>query len=334
MSDNPLVSIIINNYNYGKYVENAIHSALVQTYDRVETIVVDDGSTDHSREIVSKYKEKVKIIYKENGGQASACNTGFRHCNGDIIFFLDADDFYYPEMVEKVVKLWHPEIAKIHFRLDKLNGNLKKIGIIPSHKRSLTNGDAWKEIFLCGNVVSPPMSGNAFSKTALEKLMPIPEENYTYSADSYILKRIPFFGKYEMIDEALGVYRIHGKNYSLKINYDNYYEMILRINHAYEAYPFFQMQAKKRRIYINRDFLFKNIILLRYRILSLRIEPSKHLFQEDTYTKLLALTVRNCLFHKRYGFPRRLYELVLTLWMFVRPVKKARESMLANKWSL
>ncbi len=330
MSAKPTVSIVINNYNYGEYVENAIHSALVQTYNYVEIIVVDDGSHDHSRNIISKYKDKVKIIYKENGGQASACNEGLKHCSGDIILFLDADDFYYPEMAEKVVKLWRPDVAKIHFRLDKANSSLKKIGTVPSSKRALSKGEAWKEIFVCGNVVSPPMSGNAFSKTALDKIFPIPEERHTHAADSYILKRIPFFGKLEKIDETLGVYRIHGKNYSLGINYDNYHEMVLRMSHAYEAFPFFQMQANKRSISITRDFLFKNITLLRYRILSLRIEPTKHLFQEDTYSKLLFLTFRNCLFHKRYSFPRRMYELGLTLWMFIRPVKKAKASVLAN----
>lgn len=330
MLSKPFISIIINNYNYGIYIENAIHSALVQTYDQVEIIVVDDGSTDHSREIISKYKDKVKVIFKENGGQGSACNEGFKASKGEIICFLDADDFYYPEMAEKVMKLWNPEIAKIHFRLTKVDNKLKNVGVIPSSKRSLAVGEVWKDVFLCGNAISPPMSGNAFSRKALEQLMPIPEDTYFQSADSYLLKRAPFFGRYEVIDEPLGVYRIHGNNYSLNVNYNNYSEMIRRISHANDVFPFLQTQAQKKNITVNKDFQYKNTVLLRYRILSFRINPGQHQFQGDSYGKLFGLTFRNCLLHKRYGIPRRFYELFLTLWMFFKPVKKVRESLLFN----
>lgn len=319
----PLVSIIINNYNYGKYLEDAIQSALKQTYENVEVIIVDDGSTDQSRNIISKYNGKIKKIFKENGGQASACNVGFQYSKGDIIFFLDSDDYYYAEMVEKVVNLWQPGISKIHFRLDKINGEHKKIGKIPSSKRLLVKGDVWKEVFLCGNVVSPPMSGNAFSREALENIMPIPEEEHINSADSYILKRIPFFGKYEMIDEPLGVYRIHGNNtYAIAKIYDRYDIIINQLKRAEAVYPFYMQEAAKRNIKIDRNLLYKNVELLRLRILSRRIDPGRHPIQKDTLANLLLLGIKNCLFHKRYGLPRRIYELIITLWIFIKPTKK------------
>ena len=76
----PLVSIIINNYNYGNFLPIAISSALKQTYSNVEVVVVDDGSTDNSREVVAGYGDHIVPILKENGGQASAFNSGVQGC--------------------------------------------------------------------------------------------------------------------------------------------------------------------------------------------------------------------------------------------------------------
>ena len=77
VENNPLVSILINNYNYGYFLGAAIESALSQTYQNIEIIVVDDGSTDNSREIIAHYGNHIIPILKENGGQASAFNAGF-----------------------------------------------------------------------------------------------------------------------------------------------------------------------------------------------------------------------------------------------------------------
>jgi glycosyltransferase involved in cell wall biosynthesis len=98
------VSIIITNYNYGKYVADAIGSALNQNDLPDEIIVVDDGSTDNSREIISKFKStdktKIKFIFQENRGVAAARNNGIREATGDYITCLDADDMIEPEFVK------------------------------------------------------------------------------------------------------------------------------------------------------------------------------------------------------------------------------------------
>jgi glycosyltransferase involved in cell wall biosynthesis len=99
----PLVSILINNYNYGHFLADAIDSALAQTYPHVEVIVVDDGSTDHSRAVIANYGDKIISVLKANGGQASAFNAGFAAAQGEIICFLDADDICLPTKVAEVV---------------------------------------------------------------------------------------------------------------------------------------------------------------------------------------------------------------------------------------
>src|SRR5215831_18420961 len=101
-----LVSILINNYNYAQFLREAIESALSQTYSHVEIIVVDDGSTDESAEIISSYGSRVTAVYKENGGQTSAFNAGVAASRGDILCFLDSDDYFYAEKIARIVELF------------------------------------------------------------------------------------------------------------------------------------------------------------------------------------------------------------------------------------
>jgi len=100
----PKVSVIIPTYNYGKYIEKAIDSVLAQTYKDFEIIVVDDGSTDNTREIIeTKYKDKVRYFYQENSGAPVARNKGIKESKGEYLVFLDADDWFMPENLEKKV---------------------------------------------------------------------------------------------------------------------------------------------------------------------------------------------------------------------------------------
>src|SRR5687767_6151914 len=88
--DGPLVSIIIDNYNYARFLPAAIDSALGQTYPNTEVIVVDDGSTDTSREVIRSYGGRVVPVLKENGGMMSAYNAGFSVSRGEVVVFLDS----------------------------------------------------------------------------------------------------------------------------------------------------------------------------------------------------------------------------------------------------
>jgi glycosyltransferase involved in cell wall biosynthesis len=129
MKDNPLVSVIINNYNYGRFLQDAIDSALNQTYSHTEVIVVDDGSTDNSREILASYGDKITPVLKENGGQASAFNAGFAASQGDIICFLDSDDIFLPEKVAIVVDVFgdSPDLGWCFHPLKLVDTNAKTV---------------------------------------------------------------------------------------------------------------------------------------------------------------------------------------------------------------
>jgi glycosyltransferase involved in cell wall biosynthesis len=100
----PLISVLIPTYNYGQFIAEAIDSILAQEYDNLEIIVVDDGSTDNTREIVEHYGETIKYFHKENSGIASTRNYCLAKACGEYIAWLDADDFWLPGKLHAQVK--------------------------------------------------------------------------------------------------------------------------------------------------------------------------------------------------------------------------------------
>lgn len=99
----PMVSVVIPSYNYGRFVADAVDSALAQTMRPHEVIVVDDGSTDDTRARMENYGHPVRYIYQENRGLSAARNTGIRAATGDWIGFLDADDQWHRQMIETLL---------------------------------------------------------------------------------------------------------------------------------------------------------------------------------------------------------------------------------------
>ncbi len=223
MSKLPLMSILINNYNYGRFLREAIDSALNQTYSNVEVIVVDDGSTDDSREVMESYNSRVTVVYKANGGQASAFNAGFPHSHGDLFCFLDSDDYLFPHAVDEIVRLYtedHP--VKIQWQLNIVDKNSKKTNqLMPSELPP--EGDLSKQIIKNGPFYdwrrTPPSSGNAYDRKFLENVLPMPERAFRNGADVYLTVLSPIYGQIKTAKAPLGCYRSHGAN--------NYWNKIL-----------------------------------------------------------------------------------------------------------
>jgi glycosyltransferase involved in cell wall biosynthesis len=210
-----LCSVIITNYNYAQYVAAAIDSALDQTYANVETIVVDDGSTDNSVDVIERYGERARLVRKENGGQASAMNRGFAASSGDIVFFLDADDMLLPDTVERVVAAWRSGVAKVHFRLQKVLSDGQPVdgAFLPPYG-ALPSGDLRAMVHEFGFYPSPPASGNAFARWYLDRILPMPEEVYRVAADTLLIGPAPLLGEIGVVDGIGGFWRLHGSNVS------------------------------------------------------------------------------------------------------------------------
>lgn len=123
-SGQPLVSVVIATYNMGQYIGQAIESVLNQSWDNLEVIVVDDGSTDCTQEIMQNYKENGKVIYikNENQGQPKAKNCGIKNARGEFIAFCDADDLWEPNKLEIQMPLFsRPEIGVVYSEVSNIN---------------------------------------------------------------------------------------------------------------------------------------------------------------------------------------------------------------------
>jgi hypothetical protein len=216
MADSPSVSIIVNCYNYGHFLAECVESALTQTYPRTEVVIVDDGSEDNSREVIASYGDRVVPVLKDNGGQGSAFNVGFEKSQGDIIIFLDADDTLLNRAVEMVVSSFvNSGVMKVHWPLWVVDEKGKSLGgVHPTDP--LSEGDLLESVIARGPMgyVWPVTSGNAWARSFLAEVLPVPETAFRRSAESYLTTLAPVFGRVTKVSEPLGTYRMHGGSYS------------------------------------------------------------------------------------------------------------------------
>lgn len=218
----PRVSIIINNYNYASFLEEAIESALAQTYPHIEVIVVDDGSTDHSRAILERYQREKKItaILKENQGQASAFNAGFERAKGEILCLLDSDDRFKPHKVEKVVEQFerHPEAGWLSHPLVYIWEGSPREGTHPRVNISYATypavADTPTMLRQKGrlNFDFAPTSGLVFRREVIRRILPIVPRGLPVGADTYLRFAASVVAPVIFHKEPLAEQRIHEHN--------------------------------------------------------------------------------------------------------------------------
>lgn len=212
----PLVSILINNYNYQGYVGAAIESALGQTYGSVEVIVVDDGSTDGSRAVIESFGDRVSAVMQRNGGQASAFNSGFAASSGTIVCLLDADDVFRSEKIERIVEMLaeHPEAEWLMHPLRFVDSDLRSLGRPERTNRSgvcdvrvpIAKGKLRSTLDFEGTATS----GLCLRRSLLSRILPMPEDRLMI--EDYIKFAAMGLAKGCILDERLSLQRIHGEN--------------------------------------------------------------------------------------------------------------------------
>lgn len=210
-----LVSIIIGNYNYERFLGKAIDSALNQTYKNIEVIVVDDGSTDNSGDIIASYGDEIIPILKENGGQPSTYNAGFASSRGDIICFLDSDDIFLPDKVARIVSIFEvqQEIDWCFHSLQLIDENDNLLGRTTTVNYQSGDRD-YRKIFKRGKIPPslPPCATLCFKRSLLEKILPMPTSKKMPASDFYIKYMAAALSKGFILAEDLTLQRIHGKN--------------------------------------------------------------------------------------------------------------------------
>ncbi|HEX6608445.1 MAG TPA: glycosyltransferase family 2 protein [Chloroflexia bacterium] len=317
----PLVSIIIDNYNYGRFLATAIESALQQTYTPCEVLVVDDGSTDDSRAVIAAAGTRVTAIFKPNGGQASAFNAGFTQSHGAIVLFLDADDILLPETVTHVVAAFHahPSLVRVQYRMAVVDRHGRPTGRTkPSWDQPLPDGD------LGPYVLSAPFdltwmatSGNAFATPALRRILPIPEANFVILADFYLVHLTSLLGPVKSLDEIGACYRVHGANQyePATVGLDLAH---LRRTIIYAAPTHTAIKALADELHLagrpRRAGELAAVSLLAARLISLKLDPAQHPFPRDRVGRIVWRGIRASARRRDVHLPLK---AVFILWFLV-----------------
>lgn len=211
-------SCLICNYNYEAYVLEAVESALAQTRPFDQIIVVDDGSTDNSWALLEQNfaaNRRVKLIKKGNGGQLSGFNTGYNHFNGDILFFLDSDDTFHPQYVEKAVQFYldNPQcdfLVTGRRLFGRVNLNRRRFGSVDRDLGCSTVLTYRRHIFVGDNT-----SALSAKKVLLDRFMPLPfETDWKLEADVPLVWAASLAGGHKFyMSSPLVNYRTHDSNH-------------------------------------------------------------------------------------------------------------------------
>lgn len=212
----PVVDIVIDNFEYERFLGPAIESALAQTHPYTRVTVVDDGSGDDSVAVARGYDDRIRLITKENGGQGSALNAGAVATEGDLVAFLDADDVLCPEFAATAAHALgsQPDAVKAVFRARVIDAAGTLTGRVePSPRLPLSAGDLRAQTLTNAfDLVWPPLSAQVFRRNALEQVLPIPELEFRTLADWYISHAISLLGEVVAVERVGAYYRLHGGN--------------------------------------------------------------------------------------------------------------------------
>ena len=319
----PRVSILINNHNYARYLPEAIESALRQTWQGTEVIVVDDGSTDDSLAVISRYDGRLTSIAQPNRGQAAALNAGFSHSTGDLVIFLDADDRLLPDACERAISAWsqHPTTGKIQFRMQVIDaaGNTTGEHKPPPHARLLSGDLRRHYLAFPDDVWRMPTSGNAFPAWVLHRICPIPEGDYRQGADTYLTHLAPLYGPVVSIESVEADYRVHGANgFELSeatLNLDR-----IRRNITHSAKTRRHLLATASKLGLNQSWRGQRVESVSFyinRMISLKFDPERHPISADRLSRLLRRGSAAALRRFDVAWPMRFAYL---LWFFVMAV--------------
>jgi glycosyltransferase involved in cell wall biosynthesis len=211
----PFVSVLVDTYNHEHFIEPAIVSVLEQDFpasDR-EVIVVDDGSTDRTPEIVRKFVPHVRLLRKPNGGQASAFNAGIPECRGELIAFLDGDDWWAPGKLSRVSQLMasDPALGVLgHAIVESFDDGTERIISAGAQKRFRLDNIPAAHLFRL-NRCYLGTSRLTMRSSIARKILPVPE-SLVFEADEYLFTLAPALADCIILAEPYTHYRLHGAN--------------------------------------------------------------------------------------------------------------------------
>ena len=216
-------SVLIDTYNHERFIEKAIVSVLEQDFpaSEREILVVDDGSTDGTTDIVRKFAPRVRLLCKENGGQASAFNAGIPECKGEIVAFLDGDDWWTREKLRRVADVFakEPAVGFVgHGIIETFPDRTERVVAPDKDERLKLDSLAAARVFRLRKSYLGT-SRMALRTQLARNLLPVPEA-LVIEADEYLFTLAAAMSEIIILREALTHYHIHGGNLYLAAGND------------------------------------------------------------------------------------------------------------------
>lgn len=205
LTQQPLVSVVIATYNMAQYLGAAVDSILAQTWQNLEVIVVDDGSTDNTAEVMARYNNnaKIKYIQNENQGQPKAKNCGINNTNGDFIAFCDADDLWEPYKLEHQMPLFqNPKVGVVYSDISNIDEFDKRYELPRQHV--FHRGKITNQIIMYNFI---PFGSSVFRRACIEK-NGIFDESFRMGIDWDLWLRYSIDWEFDYTDSRTYVYRV------------------------------------------------------------------------------------------------------------------------------
>jgi hypothetical protein len=290
------VDVVITSHNYARFLGETIESACAQTHPDVHVVVVDDGSTDGSRELLEGYADQVEVVLKEHGGQASALNAGLERCRGEVLLVLDADDCLRPQAAERVAAAFaaDPRLSKVQFPMAIVDLDGRPTGEVKpgGHLQAPTGDQRRAELLFPFDLPWLPGGGTGFRTEAVRRILPIPAADYPRSgADWYLVHLTALLGEAALLDDVCAEYRVHGRNAYQQdrdeIDLDHLRESIL-----FAAATTRSLEALAAELGLAHPRPILSCADLANRLVSLKLEPERHPLPADRPLDLVTKALR------------------------------------------
>ena len=296
------VSVIIPLYNQKDYISDAINSVLAQSYENIEIIVINDGSTDDPGIVLDKFKNKINVINQKNSGPSAARNTGIKNSTGEYLQFLDADDILVKEKIEKQMSSMLPDKENLSYCIIK---TLNDIDNSISSRTTYEFDDIFSHYYLFWKPYPTPIHSLIFHKDIFNKYG-LFEEDLKSNEDRIYLAKLSYFGvKFRYIPFVGGYYRKHsGSSTTDQIfTITSTIKFYLKINkfvgekYVFDSFGYsgYQMMSANCTFYyfiqirngIKREIL-KNIKrVLKTNEITFFVEPLDSRFKKNKFRKML-----------------------------------------------
>lgn len=282
----PALTVIINNYNYARYLPAAIESVLSQDVP-CELIVVDDCSTDNSRDVILSYGDRVIPVFQPvNGGQGAGFNAGFAESHGDLVMYLDADDFLLPGAAARIVANRKPGVSLYLYRMRYADEAGALAGVHPG--RGFSQGDFSQLLRMRGRYDGTVTSGMVLDRAAMERYMPVDSAAFRYGGDGYIASAAPLYGDVSCEMDIISAYRLHGAQHTNPGIEALAKRARWRMEHDQARYAVIREHSARLGLPVAADLGTQDTYNVKERLISLMFGPELHPFPEDSQQALLA----------------------------------------------